>query len=115
MKELSTDPDFTFLVGLKKPDKRMKDIELVLRFAAYYHATYLNYKPQMKNFLNLEAEKYRHLSNNDSQQLRGAFKNACQIIRSMFGKNSFKRFYKETEKSSGGYWEPKKFNATGTS
>jgi hypothetical protein len=112
LRELSSDSDFTAILGLKKPDKRMKDIELVLRFAAYYHATYLNYKPPMKNFLNIEAEKYRDISKSDSQQLRSAFKNACQIVRSMFGKNSFKRFYKGTEKNLGGYCEPKKFNAS---
>ncbi len=112
LKELSEDPDFTFLLGLKKPDKRMKDIELVLRFAAFYHATYLNYKPPMKNFLNAEAERYRNLDKNDAQNLRAAFKNACQIIRSMFGKNAFKRFYKGSDKSPLGYWEVKKFNAS---
>jgi len=26
-----------YLLGLKKPDKRMKDIELVLSIAAFYH------------------------------------------------------------------------------
>ena len=112
LKELSTDPDFTFLLGLRRPDKRMKDIELVLRFSAFYHATYLNYKPPMKNFLNVEAEKHRNISGGEEQQLRAAFKNTCQIIRSMFAKNAFKRFYKGTEKNPAGYWEPTKFNAS---
>lgn len=112
LKELSRDPDFTFLLGLKKPDRRMKDIELVLRFAAFYHSTYLHYKPPMKNFLNIEAEKYRGIATGEAQQLRSAFKNACQVIRSIFGKNAFKRFYKGTEKDASGYWEPKKFNAS---
>ncbi|MBZ5644380.1 MAG: DUF262 domain-containing protein [Acidobacteriia bacterium] len=112
LKELSTDPDFTFLLGLKRPDKRMKDIELVLRFSAFYHATYLNYKPPMKNFLNSEADRYRNISKDDAQQLRSGFKNTCQIIRSMLGKNAFKRFYKGTDKDPAGYWEPKRFNAS---
>ncbi len=112
LKELSTEPDFTFLLGLKRPDKRMKDIELVLRFSAFYHATYLNFKPPMKNFLNAEAERYRNIGKDDAEQLRTAFKNTCQIIRSMLGKNAFKRFYKGTEKNPAGYWEPKRFNAS---
>lgn len=112
LKELSTDPDFTFLLGLNKPDKRMKDIELVLRFCAFHHATYLNYKPPMKNFLNVEADKYREIGKDEAQQLKTAFKNACQIIRSMLGRNAFKRFYKGTEKNPAGHWEPKKFNAS---
>jgi hypothetical protein len=91
----------------------MKDIELVLRFAAFYHATYLNYKSPMKNFLNIEADKQRFISRDDAQNLRSAFKNTCQIIRSMLGKNAFKRFYKGASGTNTcGYWEPKKFNAS---
>lgn len=112
LRELSADTDFTLLLGMRKPDKRMKDIELVLRFSAFYHSTYLNYKPPMKNFLNIEAERYRNISKDDAQQLRMAFRNTCQIIRSLFGHNAFKRFYKGTEKNPAGYWEPTKFNAS---
>jgi len=112
LKELSRDPDFTFLLDYKKPEKRMKDMERVLRFAAFFHATYLNYKPPMRNFLNKEAEKYRNIEENETQTLRSAFKNTCQIIRSMFGKNAFKRFYKGTEEDPAGHWEPKQFNAS---
>ena len=112
LKELSTDPDFTFLLGLKRPDRRMKDIELVLRFSAFYHATYLNYKPPMKNFLNLEAEKYRNIDDHAAQELRTAFKNACHILRSMLSRNAFKRYWKGTDKHPNGYWEPKRFNAS---
>ena len=74
LRELSEDPDFTYLLGLAKPDKRMKDIELVLRFAAFYHATYLRYKPPIRNFLNVEADKNRNISKDEAQQLRSAFK-----------------------------------------
>jgi hypothetical protein len=113
LKELSQEPDFMYLLGLTKPDKRMKDIELVLRFAAFYHATYLNYKSPMKNFLNVEADKYRNISTEEAQKLRGAFKNTCQIIRSMFGKSAFKRFYRGTsDENRSGNWEQKKFNAS---
>jgi hypothetical protein len=112
LRELSIDPDFTFLLGLNKPDKRMKDIELALRFCAFYHATYLNYKPPMKNFLNAEAERYRDIDKTEAQKVRMAFKNTCQIARSMLGSNAFKRFHKGTDKDPAGYWEPKKFNAS---
>jgi len=66
----------------------------------------------MKNFLNKEAEKFRDISNVDAQKLKAAFKNACQVTRSIFGKNAFKRYYMGSEKSRSGYWEPKKFNAS---
>jgi len=112
LKELSRDPDFMYLLGLKAPDKRMKDIELVLRFAAFYHFSYLNYKPPMRKFLNKDMERYQFISNNDATELRNAFKNAVIIIRSLLDKHAFKRFYRGNEKDHNGYWEPKKFNAS---
>jgi hypothetical protein len=113
LRQLSQDTDFTFLLGLKKPDSRMKDIELVLRFASFHHETYLNYKSPMRNFLNREAEKYRQISDDDARELKTAFKNACQVTRSMFGEHAFKRFYRGAdERRPSGYWEPKKFNAS---
>lgn len=112
LKEMAEDPDFMFICGLKSPDKRMKDKELVLRFCAFYHKTYLNYKAPMRNFLNAEAREKRDISDKDLTELKSAFKNSCQIIRSAFGKNSFKRFYKGKDGQPNGYWEPKKFNTS---
>ena len=110
--ELSRDPDFVYLLDLARPDKRRKDVELVLRFCAFYNATYLNFKPPMKAFLNKEALSRRDLSADDAKTLKAAFKNACQITRSMFGKSAFKRYYRGTEKDREGRWEQKKFNAS---
>src|SRR6516162_4929629 len=73
LKEMSRDPDFTYLLGLAAPDKRMKDIELVLRFAAFYHKTYLNYKPPMREFLNKESEERRNITASDADALKAAF------------------------------------------
>lgn len=66
----------------------------------------------MKEFLNKEAETRRNISSEGAKELRAAFKNACQITRSMFGERAFKRFYRGTEKKPDGYWETKKFNAS---
>jgi len=35
LKDMAADPDFMYICGLKAPDKRMKDKELVLRFAHF--------------------------------------------------------------------------------
>ena len=43
--DLSRDPDYMSIMGFRGPEKRMKDIEYVLRFAAFFHSSYLNYKP----------------------------------------------------------------------
>jgi len=111
LKELSENSDFKYLLNITTPDTRMADVELVLRFAAFYHSTYLKYKSPMKKFLNKDMEMYKDISKKDADSLRDAFKNSLQIIRSLFDKNAFKRFYMgTTENSKDGYWEPKKFN-----
>lgn len=90
----------------------MRDVELVLGFAAFYHSTYLNYKPPIKKFLNTDMEKYKNIDEKEITDLSSAFKNTVTIIRSLFDKHAFKRFYKGTDKNPNGYWEPKKFNAS---
>lgn len=110
--ELSSDSDFRYLMNLKHPEKRMKDVELVLRFAAFYHSTYLNYKPPMRKFLNNEMEKYQFINDKDKNELKIAFKNAVSIIKSLLDRNAFKRFYKGNENNPNGYWEPQRFNAS---
>ena len=112
LKELATDQDFRYLLGLTASDRRMKDRELVLRFASFHFNTYLNYKAPIKNFLNHTIEKYRDISIVDEQNLRSAFKNTVQIIKSLLDKNAFKRFYRGDEKNKNGKWEPKKFNVS---
>lgn len=112
LKELSSDNEFMGLVGLTMKDKRMKDVELVLRFSAFYHQTYLNYKPPIRKFLNVEMDRFRDISDKDANDLQCAFRNSVQIIKSLFGKNAFKRFYKGTNDDKNGYWEQNKFNAS---
>lgn len=112
LKGLSKDSDFMYLLRLRDPERRMKDIELVLRFAAFYHFTYLNYKPPMKKFLNNDMEKYQHISESEATELKNAFKNTVMIIRSLLDNHAFKRFYKGDDKNPNGHWEPKKFNAS---
>lgn len=112
IKKLSQNEDFKYLLSIDRPDKRMKDVELVLRFAAFYHNTYLNYKPPMKKFLNLEIEKYQNIPKYEEEELENAFKNSVMIIRSLLGKKAFKRFYIGDANNKNGYWETKKFNAS---
>ena len=112
LKKLSEDADFTYLLGLSGPDKRMKDVALALRFAGFYHSTYLNYKPPMRKFLNDDMEKHIPISSTEIIELKTAFKNTVTIIKSLLGTHAFKRFYKGDEKNPNGDWEQKKFNAS---
>jgi hypothetical protein len=112
LRSLATDEDFLFLLGLEKPEKRMRDVELVLRFAAFYHATYLKYRPPIKKFLNDDMEQFKEIREKDAQDLQKAFKNSVQIIRTLLGERAFKRYRRGFEANPNGYWEAKQFNAS---
>lgn len=111
-KELAIDSTFRDLIGQKDMDIRMKDIELVLRFASFYHATYLKYQQPMRRFLNMDMDEYRSISDREKIELRDAFKNSVQIIFSLFGNSAFRRFYRGNATDPNGKWEIKKFNAS---
>lgn len=112
IRELAANKEYLELLNIKGPDKRMKDVELVLRFCAFYHNTHINYKSPIKNFLNQEMIRFGNISHKDADNLRTAFKNAVSISKSVFGDKAFKRYYKGTLSEPSGYWEPKRFNVS---
>jgi hypothetical protein len=112
LRELSADADFRKLLKLERPDRRMKDIELVLRFAAFYHGTYLKYQAPMRRFLNRDMETHQQISASQATELRQAFKTACQVTWSLFGERSFRRFSRGIDDDRNGSWEPRRFNAS---
>jgi len=110
IKELAENNDFQFLLGLDKPDKRMRDRGLVLEFLAFYHNTYLNYKSPMKQFLNRELELNRDLNQALEKDYRQVFKQAVDITKTVFGDRAFRRFVAGDEEDPNGQWELKKIN-----
>jgi hypothetical protein len=112
LKSLATDPDYRWLMGLKGKEKRMKDVEYVLRFAAFYHATHLKYKPPMARFLDEDMLKFQKADEGAQEELRSAFKTAVTLVRSLLGQHAFRRYYRGDEKAPGGRWEPRQFNAS---
>ncbi|AIZ78364.1 GmrSD restriction endonuclease domain-containing protein [Actinobacillus equuli] len=111
LKEMADYPDFRDITGFKQPHNRMADIELVLRFCAFYKQTYLKYTPSMKNFLNLTARNNTHLVDEEIQELKDKFKQACSLSKSVFSDKAFKRFTGgiSTEKYSGD-WDSQALN-----
>lgn len=112
LKELSQEQDYKYLLGISKPEKRMRDVELVLRFASFYFISYLDYNAPIKRFLNSTMETYQHISLDDEIKLKNAFKNSISIIRNLLGTNAFRRYYKGTVKDKNGKWEKQQFNVS---
>ena len=85
LKELASDPDFKFILGIEGQERRMLDVELVLRFAAFRNMTYLHYKPPIKSFLNEEMRERQNLSDDKAEEIKAAFKNSVSLIKSLLG------------------------------
>lgn len=80
LKTLSTDPDYVWLMGFKGPEKRYKDVEYVLRFAAFYHSTYLKYRPSMARFLSEDMAEHQNITAKKADELQAAFKNSVALV-----------------------------------
>jgi len=104
--ELSKNKEYQKMLGLDSPHKRMQDIELVLRFAAFFHVSFLGYRAPMKQFLNKDMEKYRDISDSDAKELEKVFKQSISLVKSVFGDKSFKRYY-IGNKNKPAHWEKK--------
>lgn len=59
LKRLNKNNDWRKIVGTHAEDKRMRDVELILRFLALYYDI-KNYKKPMKEFLNKFMKSYQH-------------------------------------------------------
>jgi len=91
LKKMSEDADYRYIMGLKGPEKRMKDVEYVLHFAAFYHQGHLKYSRGMANFLNKEMEQFLDITEEQKQDLIEKFKKAVQTNKSLFGCRSFRK------------------------
>lgn len=105
LKDLAKNEDFLFILGLKAPHKRMKDVELVLRFISFYTASYINFTPPIKKFLNDTMRKNRNIQEIDEKKLREAFKRATHNTRTLLGDKAFKRLSMGDSNAPDGHWE----------
>ena len=92
-------------MGLKKPLDRIKDVEMVLRFAAFQQATYLNYPGRMKSFLNQFMETPKNPTSAKTKEIRLSFEKAADLAFTVFGDKAFRR-YRLGSKNHPGGWEP---------
>jgi len=109
--EMAQNKRFLSLLGLKEPDPRMKDVEFVLRFFAFFNQTYLRYDTSMKGFLNREMENHhKNFTEREKGKLKNVFEDALDITETIFGDKAFRKFYLGNEKDPNGNWEMRKVN-----
>jgi hypothetical protein len=87
LQELNDDKAWRAMVGEKS--KRLKDMEMILRFFAFlYYAG--KYEAPMKNFLNRYMATNRHLKKQSESDLRDVFTRTTQTILNGIGEKAFR-------------------------
>ena len=90
--KLSENEDFRKVMGIDKPDKRMKDVEYVLRFSSFYFRTFLHYSSPMKKFMDDEMDRRKDISEAEAADLTSKFKNAAASVFTVLGEKAFRRW-----------------------
>ena len=87
----------------RKPDKRMKDRERLLRFYALLHRRD-SYTTPFRIFLNDEMRDHRELSDENAAKCDDELKTAIKWTRKIFDKDAFCRFEMGTSADPAGRW-----------
>ncbi|MFZ5979447.1 MAG: DUF262 domain-containing protein, partial [Candidatus Zixiibacteriota bacterium] len=92
LEELNTDSNWRLLIGRKNPDKRLRDVEWILRIISFYEYEDKYEKP-MKEFLNQYLKKARKLQDeklsDKIEKTRNIFLNTCEYILDQLGEKPF--------------------------
>jgi len=86
--ELNQNSNWRILLGNTQPDKRLRDVELILRFFSLYHK-FSTYEPSMKIFLSTFQEE--NMKNNKFiESNRQIFERTTLLINENIGQNAFR-------------------------
>src|SRR5207249_503885 len=87
LRQLNDDPAWRTLFGQKS--KRLKDMEMILRFLAfYYHSN--AYRSPMKDFLNRYMASNRSLARQPANELAHVFSSTANAINDSIGTRAFR-------------------------
>jgi len=85
--ELNEDSNWRFLYGNKS--RRFKDLEMILRFFAFYYNGD-TYERPMKDFLNKYMSENRNLERQSKEQLKNLFGETTTFLKKYLGKKAFR-------------------------
>lgn len=86
--ELNQLPEWRTLLGKPRPDSRMRDVELILRFFALYHALDRYEKP-MKDFMSRYMRRHSGLPPQEIDAYRVEFTQTLQLVTQGLGERPF--------------------------
>ena len=87
LKSLNEDKAWRKLYG--KKSKRLKDMEMILRFFAFYYR-FDQYRSPMKDFLNRYMAANRNLDKQSEVELRRVFCKTTSVLNSLLGRQAFR-------------------------
>jgi hypothetical protein len=87
LRELNEDQNWRKLFGNKS--KRLKDMEMILRFLAFYYYSH-KYRSPMKDFLNRYMAQNRNLAHQSESDIATIFKNTIAAISEGIGPRAFR-------------------------
>lgn len=90
-RELSEDTNFLYLRNVQEPDLRMRDIEMILRFFAFYERMQ-EYKGSLKSFLDLYQSNGSKLDQNKRTELKEIFTRVMGDVKTVFGNMAFRKY-----------------------
>ncbi len=88
VRELNRDENWRSLFG--KPNIRLKDQELILRYLALFHSRG-SYERPLRSFLNGFAKRHRSLQGLDEESIRDVFRSTCSALNDSLGPTAFRR------------------------
>ena|ERR1017187_10523622 len=86
--EMNLDPDWRQIFGNPQPDKRLRDVELMLRFFALYYDSQ-SYRKPMKDFLNKFMDAHRNPDDSQLHEYRNLFTRTAAAVASGLGPRPF--------------------------
>jgi hypothetical protein len=103
IRKLAFNQDWLAMQNLAEPDKRMKDVERILRFFALSDKGIQNYKPPLKSFLSTYMEERRNISDKETQEKTDSFKKCAELTKMVFGGLAGHRWVQEDDEDRSGY------------
>lgn len=87
--DLNIDPSWRALLNQELPDRRMKDVEMILRFFALLNG-WKNYKGPMKDFMSSFMRENENITDEHALEIKRVFSETMTCILENGGKNVFK-------------------------
>jgi hypothetical protein len=103
--EFSNDPSFIHISRLLSDDMEMRRMEMILRFCAFQHTSYHDYRPPLRQFINHDLMVHQMISEVEADRLRSAFTCAIENISAVFGDHGFTRFIGGKKSDPAGRWD----------